>query len=172
MAPFNKPVYQPSRGHDNDNEPPVASNAPGSSFKRFVPGRFATADYLIKGILPLHGVVLLAGQYSSGKTFVGFDISLCLIHGKEFLNRKTKPGAVLWIAAEGAGIVEQRLEAAQRAKFDAGNVAPHFPFLWEDAAPKGDTNAILAELGDKIREAKNECEKHHPELLPVRWTRC
>lgn len=46
----------PSHGHDNDNRPRVVTNAPGSSFKRFVPKQFETADYLIKDILPLHGV--------------------------------------------------------------------------------------------------------------------
>lgn len=111
MAPLPKLFEKPP--HDNDNEPRTVTNVPDSSFKRFVPKRFETADYLIKGVLPLHGVALLAGQYSSGKTFVALDVSLPLIHGAQFLGRLTKRGAVLWIAAEGASIVEQRLEAAR-----------------------------------------------------------
>lgn len=162
MAPLPKPFESPSHGHDNDNEPRPTTNAPGSSFKRFVPMRFETADYLIKGILPLHGVALLAGQYSSGKTFVALDIALTLIHGTEFLGRRTKRGAVLWIAAEGASIVEQRLEAARRAKFKISVDAPHFPFLWMEPEPAKDATAVLANLGTMIREAKSECEKHHP----------
>jgi hypothetical protein len=71
--------------HDNDNRPRVATNAPGSSFKRFVPGQYEVAEYLIKGILPLYGFVMFAGQYSSGKTFVALDLALTLIHGAEFL---------------------------------------------------------------------------------------
>ncbi|WP_439925265.1 AAA family ATPase [Nitrobacter sp. JJSN] len=161
MTPLPKLFERPP--HDNDNRPRVATNVPGSSFKRFVPEQFETADYLIKGILPLHGVAILAGQYSSGKTFIGFDLSLSLIHGEKFLGRKTKPGAVLWIAAEGAGIVEQRLEAARRAKFNAGIDADHFPFLWVEPEPAKDTYAVLANLGTMIREAKNECENHHPD---------
>lgn len=149
--------------HDNDNRQCFATNAPGSSFKRFVPGQFETADYLIKGILPLHGVALFAGQYSSGKTFVALDLALNLIHGAEFLGHRTKQGGVLWIAAEGAGIVEQRLEAARRTKFKASVDASHFPFLWTEPKLAKDSEAALADLGDMIREAKNECDNHHPE---------
>lgn len=111
MAPLPK-LFEKSP-HDNDNRPRVAANAPGSSFKRFVPGQFEVAEYLIKDILPSHGVVVLGGQYRSGKTFLAMDIGMHLIHGEKFLGRKTKLGAILWIAAEGAGIVEQRLEAAR-----------------------------------------------------------
>lgn len=149
--------------HDNDNRPRVATNAPGSSFKRFVPGQFEVAEYLIKGILPLHGVAFLGGQYSSGKTFFAMDVGMHLIHGAEFLGRKTKPSAVLWIAAEGAGIVEQRMEAARLAKFEACIGVTHFPFLWKEPKLEKDTDAILASLGTMIREAKNECEQHHPD---------
>lgn len=149
--------------HDNDNRPRIATNAPGSSFKRFVPRQFEVAEYLIKGILPLHGVAVLGGQYSAGKTFLAMDIGMHLIHGTEFLGRKTKHGAVLWIAAEGAGIVEQRMEAARLAKFEACIDATHFPFLWREPKSERDTDAILASLGTMIREAKNECEELHPD---------
>jgi hypothetical protein len=165
MAPFPKPVDPPFA---NDNRPQQAGGGvPDSPFRRFVDGQFEKASYLIKGILPLHGVALLAGQYSSGKTFVALDIALSLICDVQFLGRKTKPGAVLWFAAEGAGILEQRLVAARRSKFKEEVDAPHFPFLWEDAVPKGDTNAILADLRVKIRSAKGECDEQHPDL-PLR----
>lgn len=149
--------------HDNDNRQRIATNVRGSSFKRFLPGQYEVADYLIKGILPLHGVAMFAGQYSSGKTFVALDLALTLIHGAEFLGHRTKQGGVLWIAAEGAGIVEQRLEAARRAKFKTSVGASHFPFLWTEPNLAKDSDAALANLGDVIREAKNECENHHPE---------
>lgn len=152
----------------NDNQPqPSGGGVPHSSFRRFVDGQYETASYLIKGILPLHGVALLAGQYSSGKTFVALDIALSLICGVQFLGQKTKPGAVLWFAAEGAGILEQRLVAARRAKFREDVDTPHFPFLWEDAVPKGDTNTILTDLRVKIRSAMGECDEQHPDL-PLR----
>lgn len=165
MAPIPKPI---DHSFLNDNAPNVATKTtPGSPFKRFVDGQYETASYLIKGILPLHGVALLAGQYSSGKTFVAMDIALSLICGVPFLGRRTKPGAVLWLAAEGAGIVEQRLVAARKTKFQQDVDAPFFPFLWEDAVPNGHTAAILSNLRVKIRAAKSECDEHHPDL-PLR----
>lgn len=113
--------------------------------------------YLMKGILPMVGVALLAGQFSSGKTFIGLDLSLSLIHGVEFLGRKTKPGSVLWLAAEGGGLIERNITAALKAKFPDAFDGP-FPFLWEESVPKGDTNAMA-----KIRAAKGECDEHHPD---------
>ena len=152
----------------NDNVPQSAGNvAPDGPFRRFVDGQYEKASYLIKGILPLYGVALLAGQFSSGKTFVALDIALSLICGEQFLGRKTKSGAVLWFAAEGAGILEQRLVAARSAKFKARIAAEKFPFLWEDGVPKGDTDTILADLKLKIRSAKGECDEHHTDL-PLR----
>ncbi|RTL63882.1 MAG: AAA family ATPase [Pseudonocardiaceae bacterium] len=165
MAPLPKPI---DHSLLNDNAPGAGTAAaPVSPFKRFVDGQFETASYLIKGILPLHGVALLAGQYSSGKTFVAMDIALSLICGVPFLGQRIKPGAVLWFAAEGAGIVEQRLVAARKAKFQQDVDAPFFPFLWEDAVPSGDTAVILSDLRVKIRAAKGECDEYHPNL-PLR----
>jgi hypothetical protein len=164
MSPLPKLTDLPA-ANDNRKSPSASADSP---FRRFVDGQFEKASYLIKGVLPLTGVALLAGQYSSGKTFVALDIALSLICGVQFLGRKTKPGAVLWFAAEGAGILEQRLVAARQAKFKDDVNAPHFPFLWEDAVPKGDTNAILADLRLKIRSAKGECDELHPHL-PLRF---
>lgn len=168
MVAFPKPIEPPSHGHSNDNTRHKNTRASvDSSFKRFCPKQFEVADYLIKGVLPLHGVTVLGGQYSSGKTFVAMDLTQSVIHGKPFLGRKTKAGAVLWIAAEGGGIVEQRMEASRLAKFTDRIDSEHFPFLWMEPEPQKDTDAILADLSVKIREAKNECDKHHPDL-PLR----
>lgn len=98
-------IEHPPSYADNDNRPQRVSKVPGSSFTRFVDDKFEQASYLIKDILPLRGVALLAGQYSSGKTFVALDIALSLICGEQFLGCRTKQGAVLWFAAEGAGTV-------------------------------------------------------------------
>ncbi|MET4244989.1 AAA family ATPase [Bradyrhizobium sp. RT10b] len=159
MSPLPKSVVLP---YDNDNRPQqayaVQVDAP---FRRFGDRPLEMPRYLIKGILPLVGVALLAGQFSSGKTFIGLDLSLSLIHGVEFLGRKTKPGGVLWLAAEGGGLIERNIIAARKAKFTNAPGGP-FPFLWEDSVPRGDTNAILAELKAKIRAAKGECDEHHP----------
>ena len=152
MAPLPKPI---DHSLLNDNAAGAGMTAtPGPPFKRFIDGQYEMASYLIKGILPLHGVALLAGQYSSGKTFVAMDIALSLICGVPFLGRRIKPGAVLWFAAEGAGIVEQRLVAARKVKFQQNVDAPIFPFLWEDAVPSGDTAAILSDLRVKISSGK------------------
>ncbi|MCS3895157.1 hypothetical protein M2171_004290 [Bradyrhizobium japonicum USDA 38] len=159
MSPLPRPVVL---SYDNDNRRQTDAVQGDSPFRRFGDRPLEMPRYLIKGVLPLVGVALLAGQFSSGKTFIGLDVSLSLIHGVEFLGRKTKPGAALWLAAEGGGLIERNIIAARKAKFTDALDGP-FPFLWEDAVPKGDTNAILAELKAKIRAAKGECDEHHPD---------
>ncbi len=69
--------------------------------------------WLIRNALPQKQVAILAGQYGSGKTFVGLDISFSVMTGQPFIDHEVeRTGAVLWLAAEGQGEVTIRLKAA------------------------------------------------------------
>lgn len=69
--------------------------------------------YLIKGILPQKQVAIVAGQHSAGKTFIGHDVSFSTMTALPFIDCEIeRPGAVLWLGAEGANEVAIRLKAA------------------------------------------------------------
>lgn len=83
---------------------------------------------LIDNTLDLRSVALLAGPWSSGKTFLALDWALCVASGKPWQGRevhtstfthngKTQPShlAVLYVAAEGVYGIKQRVAAWQAA---------------------------------------------------------
>ena len=78
------------------------------------------APWLVQGVLPEAGVALLAGQYSAGKTFVGFDLAGAVLTGADFLGQKCcRRGGVLWLAAEGEAEVNARLSGVMNGKLRA-----------------------------------------------------
>jgi hypothetical protein len=157
MAPLPKfnqaaapaPVQKPAT---NDN----VAMAPDFPFRCIGDRPIEMPRYLIKGILPLSGVGLLAGQSRVGKTFVGMDMSLSIIYGRDFLGHKVKPGAVAWFAAEAEGEVEPRIFAARRERFgDDSN--SHLPLLWRGGVKADTTDDICRDIAGMIRAAKSEC---------------
>jgi hypothetical protein len=76
---------------------------------------------------------VLAGQWGSGKTFIVFELSACLMTGQPFIgHRITRQCGVLYIAAEGVGEVRKRLTAMVQEKCGGMQRAP---FRWYEAAP-------------------------------------
>ena len=143
--------------HDNDNRSSfdIDQNIK-LPFRCIGDSPIEVPPYLIKGILPLSGVGLLAGQSRVGKTFVGIDIALSIIYGRDFLDRKVKPGAVLWFAAEGAGEIESRVFAARRERFgDDSN--SRIPFFWHEGIKAVTTDAICSDIAGMITAARSEC---------------
>ena len=71
---------------------------------------------LITDTLEKRTVALLAGRRSSGKSFLALDWACCIATGKPWQAREVSdPGPVLYIAAEGAHGLDQRVEAWEYA---------------------------------------------------------
>ena len=109
-------------------------------------------QWLVKGILPSTGVALLSGQYAAGKTFVGNDLGLSIVFGREFLGRRVKSGGVLWIAAEGGGEIDSRIAAARAGKFKDDR-AKEIPFLVTEPPTGLSQYNILVWLENAVAEA-------------------
>ncbi|TQF26895.1 hypothetical protein UNPF46_32210 [Bradyrhizobium sp. UNPF46] len=112
-------------------------------------------QWLVKGILPRTGVALLSGQYAAGKTFVGVDLCLSLVFDREFLGRRVRPGGVLWIAAEGGGEIDSRVEAARAGKFQDGH-AGEIPFFVAEPPAGLSQHNIIIWLEHAVAEASWE----------------
>lgn len=76
---------------------------------------FRPPAWLVKGVLPHKGIGLLVGESGSGKTFLAIHAALCVAWGVPFFGRRTRPGGVLYVAAEGGSSVLPRLRAADMA---------------------------------------------------------
>lgn len=112
-------------------------------------------QWLVKGMLPRSGVALLSGQYAAGKTFVGADLCLSVVFDREFLGRRVRSGAVLWIAAEGGGEIDSRVEAARAGKFRDGH-AGEIPFFVAEPPAGLSQHNIITWLEHAVAEASWE----------------
>lgn len=111
---MSEPARLPDRRSDSGGRPghgPLsgASSSPWIIFGHAPP---EPQQWLIKNMVPRRGVVQLVGASGCGKSAVALWIAAHVIEGEAFYEAKVvRPGAVLWLAAEGGDEVIPRLEA-------------------------------------------------------------
>lgn len=95
--------------------------APPPRFKRQIFNEIAPAsgEYIVKGLIPGHGVGFLVGASGSFKTFCGIDWSLRIAGGQTVLDRKTAQCGVVYFAAEAPNGARKRVAAWRKVN---GNV--------------------------------------------------
>jgi replicative DNA helicase len=67
--------------------------------------------WVVDGVLPEKGLLVLAGDPKSGKTLVALDMALRLAHGMDWFGRRARPASTLYVSGEGAGGIPGRLRA-------------------------------------------------------------
>lgn len=67
--------------------------------------------WLVDGLVPVDSTVLLYGASGAGKSFVAVDLACSVATGRAFHGRKVRQGGVLYVAAEGAAGLGQRVDA-------------------------------------------------------------
>jgi hypothetical protein len=70
-----------------------------------------TANWLIKGLLPRHGMGVLYGSPGSGKTFVTLDMLMAVARGIPWRGRKTEQTGFVYLCPDGGRMVQNRIEA-------------------------------------------------------------
>jgi hypothetical protein len=70
---------------------------------------------LIADTIDARTIVVLSGRRGRGKSLLALDWACCLATGKPWQERAVEPGPVLWIAAEGAYGMHQRVSAWEYA---------------------------------------------------------
>lgn len=116
----------------------------------YQPGQTHTAPtWLVKGLLPNRGLGLLVGESQSGKSFLAIHAAVCVARGLPFFGKKTKPGGVLYIAAEGGSGVLPRIHAADEA---AGGLLPANHMLRPTGAHAAAPIKVVVETPNLSRE--------------------
>jgi hypothetical protein len=89
--------------------------------------------WCVKRLLPETGVGILSGQWGSFKTTVALEMSVAVMTGQPFASqyKVKRPGAVLYIATEGAGTLQSRLAAIARYR----GAPDKLPFAWRSDCP-------------------------------------
>ena len=71
-------------------------------------------EYIVKGLIPAHGVGFLNGPSGSYKTFLALDWALRISGGVPVLGRRTRQEGVVYVAAEAPNGARKRIEAWKR----------------------------------------------------------
>ena len=79
---------------------------------RFDQFRLSTAPpYLVKGLIPRNGLVVVWGPPKCGKSFWAFDLAAHVALGWTYRDRKVKQGTVVYLVLEGEHGIGARVEA-------------------------------------------------------------
>jgi hypothetical protein len=74
----------------------------------------AAGPYLVKGLIPRAGLIVIWGPPKCGKSFWTFDLSMHVGLGREYRGRRVQQGAVVYLALEGGDGFRARVEAFRR----------------------------------------------------------
>ncbi len=81
--------------------------------------RSGMVRWQVKGMVPDDSMGMLFGASGTFKSFIALDHGLHVAHGLQWMGRKTKPGAVVYVAAEGGAGISRRVQAwHQKHKLD------------------------------------------------------
>jgi hypothetical protein len=128
--------------------------------RRFVRERFAdiepgSVEWLVKNLLPAHGVAILYGASTVGKSFLILYLCIRIARGQTVLEHRSTKSGVLYIAAEGANGMRKRIKGL-REKFDIK--AENFQFI--GTAPNllddDDVTALIREAQDADEDMQAE----------------
>lgn len=75
-----------------------------------------TAAYLVRGIIPREGLIVVWGPPKCGKSFWTFDALMHVVLGWEYRGRRVKQGAVVYVACEGERGLGVRAEAYRQER--------------------------------------------------------
>ena len=109
-------------------------------------------NYLVKGIIPRGGLIVIWGPPKCGKSFWTFDLMMHVALGWKYRGRRVRQGAVVYLALEGGNGFRARVEAwRQRHLSDHQGEVPFYLIstsidLVKDHAAL--IAAIRAELGN------------------------
>jgi AAA domain len=112
----------------------------------------AGASYLVKGLIPRAGLVVVWGPPKCGKSFLTFDLSMHVALGWEYRGRRVKQGCVVYCALEGAQGFRARVEAFRREKLSGEASSPPFHLMASALNLVADQAAFLEALRAQLGE--------------------
>lgn len=112
--------------------------------------------WLANGLLPATGAGLISGQWGTYKTFVALDLAAAVMAALAFIDYPiNRNGGVLFIAAEGANEIPDRLEAVLKTKYPDRD---KLPFAWIDECPRLLGANAVKELSSLAHEAAKKMQ--------------
>src|SRR5689334_14073874 len=121
MSPFDSPEerMRAAGGHTEAHRPAQSKDKPsrGTPHGKLVVYTVADLDtaeprgYILKGLLSPGEFSLWVGAPKCGKSFLLLHVTYLLSLGRQVFGRRVKSAVVLYVAAEGEGGINNRIEA-------------------------------------------------------------
>jgi hypothetical protein len=109
---YNKAREQRREKYRSGNGGDAAASSGRFQLKAFDAIKVSTApSYLVKGIIPRVGLVVIWGPPKCGKSFWTFDLMMHVALGWTYRGRRVKQGVVVYLALEGGSGFAKRVEA-------------------------------------------------------------
>jgi hypothetical protein len=122
---------------------------------RFAAIKFQTARrYLVQGLIPSQGLVVVWGPPKCGKSFWIFDLTMHVALGWEYRGRRVQASSVVYIACEGEAGLAARKEAFQQAKIAEDGADPPFYLLTTRLDLVGDIDELIADIDAQLHGEK------------------
>lgn len=113
-------------------------------------GLQTTRSYLVKGLIPREGLVVVWGPPKCGKTFWIFDLALHVALGWDYRGRRVTPGKVVYIACEGERGLAARTEAFRVEKMEESAEAPNFHLLTTRLGLASEHRVLIADIKQQL----------------------
>ena len=114
----------------------------------------AGPSYVVKGLIPRAGLVVIWGPPKCGKSFLTFDLAMHVALGWEYRGRRVKQGCVVYCALEGAQGFVNRVEAFRLEKLSGETSSPPFHLMASALNLVADQVAFLEALRAQLGEEK------------------
>lgn len=106
-------------------------------------------EYLVDGVMPSRGLVILFGSSGVGKSFLMVDLACCVSTGRNWQERKAIAGSVIYVAAEGAHGYRSRISAWAGGRVSADSQLHSNFYVWKgpvDLFEPGEVGSFLEEV--------------------------
>jgi RecA-family ATPase len=119
-----------------------------------------TPNYLVKGVLPRTGLVVVWGPPKCGKSFWVFDLVMHVALGRKYRGHRVQQGRVVYLALEGGSGFAARIEAWRRRCLAEHDQA--VPFFLIDTPL-----ALVADQGDLIAAIREQLQDEPPATVVI-----
>lgn len=118
-------------------------------------------EFLIEGLIPKPGLVLLLGEAGAGKSFLALQIALAVAQGQPFEGHHVRQGKVLYLQFDMSELVQKHRISQLRL----AGVHTHGPIytLHPDTLPKG-VNILHPQHYTLLQDAISSCD---PSLIII-----
>jgi AAA domain len=112
-----------------------------------------TRNYLVQGLIPREGLVVVWGPPKCGKSFWIFDLALHVALGWPYRGRRVVAGGVVYVACEGERGLGARAEAFRQGHRAQGELDPPFYLLTTRLDLGGDADALISDIAKQLEDA-------------------